>query len=169
MKGCQEKKLKPPPLRHDHGSEQGWSPAEGDGGGSWTSCSESWWEGAQPLQWPLLKAKKMVWNPICLPSVLVPRLLPGLQFPWGGTFLLLKCQLEWHEMPRWRGSRHAGVGGWVPKTGSTASAGLKAFSLDKRKKSWSFLHFLLWAVSFARLEHFPLVLSCGGAGNLPCW
>lgn len=165
MKGCQEKKLKPAPLRQDGGSEQGWSPAEGGGGESWTSCSESWWEGTQPLQWPLLKGKKPLWNSICLPSVLVPWLWPVLQFPWRGIFLLLKCWLEWCEVPGLRGPRHAEVGGY-PKPGSTAPAA-KLSTLIKGKSHYFFLHFLLRAMSFAGLKHFPLMLSCGSAGNLP--
>lgn len=47
-------------------------------------------------------------------------------------------------MPGWRGSRHAEVGGY-PKPGSTASAGLKAFSFDSGKNRDFFFCFFFFA------------------------
>lgn len=136
MKGCQEKKLKPAPLWHKGGSEQGWSPAEDDGGGSWTSCSESWWEGAQPLQWPLLKGKKT-----SLKSHLFA--FSSCSQAFASVAVSLRGSISFPEVlagaawdARVEGPQ-ACWGGWVPKT-RQHSFSSKPFSFDKRKKSWFF-------------------------------
>lgn len=132
MKDCQKKKLKLAPLQHNCRSKEGWSPMEGDGEGSWTSCSENQWESAQLPQWPSPKRKKVVWNPIHLPSVLLCRILPGWQFPQG---VILCC---WSMC--WRGRRLQGRGSLgmgevsqCSKSGSTDLGGLKAFGFNKEK------------------------------------
>lgn len=135
-KAAKRKKLKPAPLRQDGGSEQGWSPAEGGGGGSWTSCSESWWEGAQPLQWPLLKGKKTT-----LKSHLFA--FGSCSLAFASVAVSLRGNISFAEVlagvvwdARVEGPQ-ACWGGWVPKTRQHSSSS-KAFHFDKGKSRYFF-------------------------------
>lgn len=80
----------------------------------------------------LAKRNKTVWNLIHSPPILVPRLLPALQFPWGVISLWLKHERRGTSLQGGRAPGMAEVGQCL-KSGGAASAGLRGFGFDNGK------------------------------------
>lgn len=166
MKCCREKKLKPAPLQQDHRSEQGWSPVEGDAGGSWRGCFKRQWEAAQLLQWPSLKGIKRSEIPFIHLQYLFPGFYQGCSFP-GELFLC--C---WSMRGEAQASRVEGlqawlrwVSAWNPAVQLRQGWGVLALI---RETIRNFLHFLLRAVFVCQTRALPSCVTLWQSRSLLC-